>query len=336
MIIRGNTSLKKYNSFGLDYRVNHMVIVKSVKEAVSLFSGGLHLKKPFLIIGGGTNILFTGNFEGTVILPWLKGIRIEAQASEYVIASAAAGERWDKFVEWSVARGFGGIENLSLIPGNVGAVPVQNIGAYGVEVKDTIEKVKAVSTINGKIYEFSRRDCGFGYRSSIFKKEEKGKFLVTRVYFRLATHGTPFLNYGALKEEVEKLGGPSLKNIREAVIKIRQSKLPDPAVTGNAGSFFKNPVTENSHAEELKSRFPGMPAYPECPGYTKLAAGWMIEQCGWKGYRQGDAGVHEKQALVLVNHGNAGGREIYNLSEMIKISVEKKFGISLEREVEVV
>ena len=336
MIIRGNISLKKYNSFGLEYIAKHMVHARTEKEAVSLFNGSVHLKRPTLIMGGGSNLLFTGDFNGTIIIPGFRGIKTEEKSDEFVIISAGAGVIWDKLVEWSVLNGYGGLENLSLIPGLVGAVPIQNIGAYGVEARTTIVKVKAISTRDGSIRFFSNDECGFDYRNSIFKNREKGNYLVTRVYFRLKTNPMPDLAYGTLKDEVTKLGEPSPKNLRQAVINIRRSKLPDPAVIGNAGSFFKNPVVDNNVAEELKKRFPGLPCYKDRPGSVKLAAGWMIEHCGWKGKRIGDAGVHENQALVLINYGKATGKEIYDLSEEIRKSVSEKFDVDLEREVEVI
>jgi UDP-N-acetylmuramate dehydrogenase len=254
----------------------------------------------------------------------------------YVIVSAGAGVNWDDFVGWTVDNGFGGIENLSLIPGKVGATPVQNIGAYGVEVKDQIVRVDTISTENGTVRVFSSDECEFGYRNSIFKNSEKGKYLVTRVYFKLTTRPSLNLGYDSLKEEVNKLGEVTLKNVRQAVINIRRSKLPDPEKIGNAGSFFKNPVVEGPFALQLKNEYPDMPVYKDQEGFMKLAAGWLIDKCGWKGERKGDAGVNEKQALVLVNYGNATGKEIYDLSQEIQNSVYDKFGVNLEREVEVV
>lgn len=336
MIIRGNVSLKKYNSFGLEYIAKHLVHLRTEKEAVSLFNGSVHLKQPALIMGGGSNLLFTENFKGTIIIPAFKGIKIEEESDAFVIISAGAGVVWDKLVEWSVTKGYGGLENLSLIPGHTGAVPVQNIGAYGVEVRETIFKVKTISTHDGSTRFFTNEECRFAYRNSIFKESEKGNYLVTEVYFKLITNPLPDLSYGTLKDEVSKLGEPSLKNLRQAVINIRRSKLPDPSVIGNAGSFFKNPVVEKPIADDLKKRFPELPCFNDRPGSVKLAAGWMIEQCGWKGHRTGDAGVHEKQSLVLVNHGKATGIEILELSEKIRISVFEKFGLLLEREVEII
>jgi UDP-N-acetylmuramate dehydrogenase len=336
MIIRYNTSLKKYNTFGLGYRADCLISIRSEKDAIALFGGSKSYKKPLLILGGGSNILFTADFKGTIIHPEFGGIKVEQEDGGTTVISAGAGVEWDKLVEWSVARGLYGLENLSLIPGNVGASPVQNIGAYGVEVKDSIEKVKTISVRNGSVRFFSKNECEFGYRNSIFKNKLKGEYLVTRVYFRVSTDPVININYGALKDEVNKLGATTLKNIREAVINIRKDKLPDPSKTGNAGSFFKNPVISNTDATLLKEKYPLMPVYDDISGGTKLAAGWLTEQCGWKGKRSGDAGVHEKQALVLVNYGNASGEEIFSLSESIRESVRKKFGIELEREVEVI
>jgi UDP-N-acetylmuramate dehydrogenase len=227
-------------------------------------------------------------------------------------------------------------ENLSLIPGNVGAAPVQNIGAYGAEVRNVIEKVRAISLRDGSVKEFNNDECKFGYRDSIFKNELKGKYLITKVYFKLSAKPKVSLEYGSLKDEMNKLGSISLGNVRKIVISTRQNKLPDPAQICNAGSFFKNPVVQSAVADDLKAKYPKIPVFKDVSGSVKIAAGWLIEQCGWKGKKCGDAGVHDKQALVIVNYGNATGRQLYDLSEQIKKSVEEKFGISLEREVEIV
>jgi UDP-N-acetylmuramate dehydrogenase len=313
-----------------------MFSIQSEEEAVSLLSNHKKMAKPFLVLGGGSNILFTGNFSGTVLHPEIEGIKIEEKHPDYLIVSAGSGILWDYLVAWSVNNGYGGLENLSLIPGTVGASPVQNIGAYGVEVKDAIEKVRAVAISDGSMKEFSKSDCSFSYRSSIFKSNEKNKYLITRVFYRLTISPLFNLDYGSLKDEVTELGSITLKNVRTAVMNIRKSKLPDPEIIGNAGSFFRNPVVSSTAAESLMRMYPGMPVYRDQSESTKLAAGWLIEQCGWKGKRIGDAGVHEKQALVLINYGNATGEEIFNLSEEIKKSVRNMFGIELEREVEVV
>lgn len=336
MLTYKNISLKKYNTFGLDYTADHLVSIDTEDEIIRFFREKRPVKEPILILGGGSNILFTSDFKGTIINPLIGGISIKESYPDHVIVSAGAGIKWDTFVEWSVANGFGGVENLSLIPGSVGATPVQNIGAYGVEIKDYIEKVRTVCITDGSIKEFTNHECMFGYRNSIFKGACKGIYVVTRVYFRLNIN--PVLNpgYGSLKNEVNKLGDLSLRNIREAVINIRRLKLPDYEITGNAGSFFKNPVVKISFADKLKKIYPAIPTFNEPSGNIKLAAGWLIEQCGWKGKRIGDVAVHEKQALVLVNYGKATGKDIFDLSEKIKQSVFEKFGIELEREVEVI
>lgn len=336
MIIHRNISLKSYNTFGHDYLAYCIIKLKSVREATTLFREGLSFVRPVLILGGGSNMLFTDSFGGTIFYPDFRGIRIEQKYCDTVIISAGAGITWDKLVEWSVEKGLGGLENLSLIPGKVGAVPVQNIGAYGVEAKDSIVKVKAINIKDGSIRMFSKDECEFGYRDSIFKKRLKGKYMITRVWFNLSSKPVFNLEYGSLKDEVDRIGSVSLKNIRNAVINTRRSKLPDPELIGNAGSFFRNPVADTAAVLKLKRSYPEMPIFPDTCEKTKIAAGWLIEQCGWKGKRKGDAGVHEKQALVLVNYGRATGKEILDLSEEIRKSVKEKFNIDLEREVETV
>lgn len=336
MIINKNVSLKKFNTFGLNYVADCFIHLKSVKEAQAIFNGTYSYKKPLLIIGGGSNILFTGDFRGTIIHPEIKGIKLGKEEANTVLVSAGADVSWDQFVQWCVDRGYSGVENLSLIPGSVGASVVQNIGAYGVEVKDLIEKIKAVNINDGSIRIFKNDECEFGYRSSIFKKKLKGKYLIVKVYYRLTINPILKLDYGSLNEEIKKLGEPSISNVRDAVINIRRSKLPDPDLIGNAGSFFKNPVVIDTQAMRLLKKFPEMPQYTYAPGFKKLAAGWMIDKCGWKGKRIGDAGVHDKQALVIVNHGKATGKEIYELSELVRRSVYDKFDVNLEREVEVI
>ena len=336
MLICRNKSLRPFNTFGLDYLADTIIHLKTEMEARAIFSGEIKYKRPLMIIGGGSNLLFTGDFHGTILIPEFGRTRIEERAKDHVIVSAGAGIRWDSFVEWCCENGFWGIENLSGIPGKTGAVPVQNIGAYGVEAKDLIVKVRTIRTSDGKVCNFSNEDCRFGYRTSIFKNKEKGRYLVTRIFFRLQLKESPNLRYGTLHEEVGRTGEPTLRSIRKAVMKIRKGKLPDPSEIGNAGSFFKNPVVTGEFAADLVKKHQGLPVYDENSGMKKLAAGWLVEQCGWKGQRSGDAGVHEKQALVLVNHGNASGREILDLSEKIRRSVWEKFGIELEREVEVI
>ena len=296
----------------------------------------MDFKKPILVLGGGSNLLFVSDFHGTIIYPEIEGIKVEFTDKGSTIISCGSGVNWDTFVEWAVRNGYGGVENLSLIPGKVGATPVQNIGAYGIEIKDIIYKVRAVSLEQGGIREFTAEECLFGYRESIFKGELKNRVLITRVWFKLSTRPEYVTNYGSLKGEIEKLGIPSLTTIRQAVINIRRSKLPDPGLFGNAGSFFKNPVVEKGISDNLIKKHPGLPVYPDPSGGVKISAGWLIEHCGWKGKRHGNAGVFDKQALVIVNYGNSNGKEILELSEMINKSVFEEFGINLQREVEVV
>jgi UDP-N-acetylmuramate dehydrogenase len=335
MIFEG-FNLRKYNTFGLPGKASMFASIASENEILDIIKSGLTREKPTFILGGGSNILLTKDFNGLMLHPEITGISADNQSDGRVTVKAGAGVVWDDFVAWAVANGLGGTENLSLIPGQTGATAVQNIGAYGTESADIIEKVHTIDLLTGEKFTFTNEECKFGYRESIFKSELKGKHIVTAVSFSLNAEPVYNLTYGNLKTEVEKLGGTSLLTIRNAVIATRQSKLPDPSVTGNAGSFFKNPVVPVSQANTLGKDFPGMPQYASGEGRVKLAAGWLIDNCGWKGYRNGDAGVHENQALVLVNHGKATGSEILRLSEQICQSVNQRFGVSLEREVEVI
>ena len=335
-MIYKNFSLKEYNSFGFDYKADTFITIKSDNEFFDIVNQKKTFGEPYFILGGGNNILFTSDFHGVIIHPEIQGISIEEKDNDSVIISAGAGVEWDSLIEWCVARNFYGLENLSLIPSSVGATPVQNIGAYGKEVGEVIDKVVAVDICNGEIKTFTNEECGFSYRDSVFKRELKNKYLVIKVVFKLSLKPCFNLSYGLLESEVNRLGGATLANIRQAVINIRNSKLPDPKVLGNAGSFFKNPVIDSHEANLLKEKFPEMPIYNEESGLIKLSAGWLIEKCGWKGKRCGDAGVHEKQALVIVNYGKATGKQIFALSEDIKKSVFDKFRIKLTSEVEVV
>jgi UDP-N-acetylmuramate dehydrogenase len=335
MILR-NVSIKKYNTFRIDHRVDRFLIIKSEAELIQALRILPAPLENILILGGGSNLLFTSDFKEIIIHPEIEGIVTEKRGKDDVLVSCGAGVLWDDLVEWSVSSRLGGLENLSLIPGTVGAAPVQNIGAYGVEVQDSVEQVRAVSLSDGSVRNFNNNECLFSYRDSVFKQSLKGKYLITRVTFRLNLNPVLKTGYGSLQEEVQKSGEPTIKSVRDAVIRIRRSKLPDPVVIGNAGSFFKNPEVSREKADLLKISFPGLPVYETPSGRVKLAAGWMIEKCGWKGKRAGDAGVHEKQALVLVNYGKASGKEILELSEKISHSVADKFGVNLEREVEVV
>jgi len=335
MLIEENISLKPYNTFGLDYRADRIIHLHDDSEIRSV-SKKLQDDLPFMILGGGSNLLFTGDFGGTMLHPVIGGIRILKSDYNSVIISAGSGIKWDNLVAWTVENGFYGLENLSLIPGNVGAAPVQNIGAYGTEIRNSIERVETIRLSDGQQVFFNNDECGFAYRFSIFKGPEKGKYIVTRVFFRLRTTVSLNLDYASVNEEVKKLGEVSLKNVRQAIINIRKNKLPDPEVIGNAGSFFKNPVVPLDTAEKFIKEYPLIPLYPDKTGFKKIAAGWLIQQCGLKGKNYGDAGIHEKQALVLVNYGKATGLDIFKLSELARISVKEKFGIDLEREVEIV
>ena len=336
MVVKENISLKSLNTFGLDAKADKLIILNSEQEAVGVAGNGIFRQGNVMIIGGGSNLLFLSDYKGTIVAPEIGGISIEEEKGDFVTVSAGAGEKWDSFVGWCVERGLGGVENLSLIPGNTGAAPVQNIGAYGSEVKDTIIKVRAVSTEDGSVRQFTNPECRFGYRDSIFKGELRKKYLVSRVFFQLSKKPRFRLAYGFLEAETAAIGDISLANIRKAVITVRSRKLPDPSLKGNAGSFFKNPVVPVQKADELKYSYPLMPVYDEPPAGKKIAAGWLIEQCGWKGRNIGNAGVHDRQALVLVNQGGATGKEIFDLSEMIRNSVFEKFRIDLQREVEII
>ncbi len=329
--------LKKHHTFGTEASAKYYFEFTEPED----LSGFLTKNKDWpnlqiLILGEGSNLLFVDDFPGLVIYPNIPGINIVHEDRNNVWLEVGAGVIWDDLVEYAVFNRWGGIENLSLIPGKVGAAAVQNIGAYGMEIQNRIESVTGFDMETQTENTYSTDDCQYTYRDSIFKNQLKNCFVITSVIFKLAKFPEFILNYGDLKTEVEKLGDVNLRNIRQSVIGIRQSKLPDPAVIGNAGSFFKNPIINASLAEQLLIHYPTMPHYPATEGKTKLAAGWLIEQCGWKGFRRGDAGVHEKQALVLVNYGNATGREIYDLSEEIKQSVQEKFGVELESEVNVI
>lgn len=332
-----NFSLKKHNTFGIEATSKYYFEFTETEDlAVFLANNKQWPNLPILILGEGSNLLFVNDFQGLIINPNIPGISIAHEDRNNVWLEVGAGVVWDDLVEYIVFHKWGGIENLSLIPGKVGAAAVQNIGAYGMEIQNLIESVNGFDLETQTEYTYDAVNCQYAYRDSIFKHQLKNRFVITSVVFKLDKFPEFILNYGDLKTEVEKLGGVNLRNIRQTVIQIRESKLPDPKVMGNAGSFFKNPIVEASLVEQLRNNFPMLPQYPATDGKTKLAAGWLIEQCGWKGFRRGDAGVHEKQALVLVNYGNATGREIYDLSEEIKRSVQEKFGVELEREVNVI
>lgn len=332
-----NVSLKAYNSFGIDVNASNFIELSSTQQLEGLLTDN-SLIRPIRIIGGGSNILLTEPVKGTVLLNRLKGISILEEGEDYVQVEVQSGEVWHDFVMHAIDKGWGGIENLALIPGTVGAAPMQNIGAYGVEVKDTITSVCAWHIEKGEYANYSNEDCQFAYRDSIFKHKEKGKLFITSVTFKLSKKHTYNTSYGAIQEELAKQGceQTSIKAIADAVIAIRSSKLPDPKLIGNAGSFFKNPTIDAELYTKLIKKFPKMPSYPVDNHRYKIPAGWLIEKCGFKGVKQGNTGVHEKQALVLTNNnGNATGVEIWRLSEEILQAVLSRFNILLEREVQI-
>ncbi|QTD38040.1 UDP-N-acetylmuramate dehydrogenase [Polaribacter batillariae] len=340
MNIQQNISLKNYNTFGITANAKRFVSITSYYDLQHL----LKLEKDLFLISGGSNMLLTKDIEKLVVHINIKGISIDKEDDIFVYITVNAGENWHDFVLFCIAENYGGIENLSLIPGNVGTCPIQNIGAYGVEVKDTITKVEAIEIETGKRVTFSNEDCQFGYRNSIFKNALKGKVILTAVSFKLTKKNHQLnTSYGAIETELalKNVTQPTLKDISNAVITIRKSKLPDPKEIGNSGSFFKNPVISKEQFLKLQKKYPNIPFYNvissgvEKP-QVKVPAGWLVEQSGFKGKRFGDAGVHEKQALVLVNYGNASGEEIYLLAKKIQETVLQKFEISLEIEVNVI
>ncbi|WP_163707455.1 UDP-N-acetylmuramate dehydrogenase [Mangrovibacterium lignilyticum] len=331
-----NFSLKAFNTLGIEAKARYFFEFTEMEDLPYFLANFPDWEKlPVLLLGGGSNMLFVSDFDGLVLHANVPGVQQVKEDRNHVWIEVGAGENWDRFVEYCVGQWLGGIENLSLIPGNVGAAPVQNIGAYGVEVCDYVETVKGFDMKTFEEYEIPASECRFGYRDSIFKHELKNRFVVTSVVFRLDKFVEYKLGYGDLKAEVERRGGENIHFVRDAVIAIRESKLPDPEKLGNAGSFFKNPVVVNDVATKLKDGFPAMPIYPAGDGESKLAAGWLIEQCGWKGFREGDAGVHEKQALVLVNYGKASGKDIFELAVRIQQDVFNRFGVQLEPEVNI-
>ncbi|HMO32574.1 MAG TPA: UDP-N-acetylmuramate dehydrogenase [Lacibacter sp.] len=337
MQVLQNVSLKQFNTFGVDAAARRFACFSTVEELDELLKLSASGAKRF-ILGGGSNLLFTCDVDGWVLKNELMGRERTGEDDDFVYLRAGAGENWHNLVEYCVANNWAGVENLSLIPGNVGATPMQNIGAYGVEIKDVVYEVEAYHMLDRTRVRFSNDGCRFGYRDSIFKQAAKGQFVIVSVTYRLRKKPVFHTQYGAIEQELERMGAQnvSIQAIAQAVINIRRSKLPDPRQLGNAGSFFKNPSVTASQFQQLQQAYPEIPAYPNPDGTVKLAAGWLIEQCGWKGYRKGDAGCHRQQALVLVNYGTASGQELLALSEAIRQSVQNKFGVDLEREVNVV
>lgn len=333
MNIKENISLLSYNTFGIDAKADYFIEYNSVEELQTALQSEIVKSNRLLHIGGGSNLLFMKDFKGVILHSAINFIKKVSEDADTVMLEAGAVVNWDDFVAYTVENGWGGVENLSLIPGEVGASAVQNIGAYGVEVQDVIVEVNAVEIETGEPKTFSVEDCQYGYRESIFKKELKGKYIITSVVFKLQKQPEFKLNYQHLEAEVLKNGDINLQNIRQTIIAVRESKLPDPKIFGNAGSFFMNPVISKAHFNELLAQYPQMPHYFVSETEEKVPAGWLIDQCGWKGKQIGNAGVHDKQALVLVNKGGATGAEIVYLAEQIQASVKSKFGIELRAEV---
>ena len=333
-MIQTNKNLKEYNTFGISVKAEMFAVFSSIEELKQILS--FRNDKKLLVLGGGSNLLLTKDFEGLVIKNEIKRFEVIEESASEVFVESGAGENWHEFVLNCIDKGFGGIENLSLIPGSVGASPMQNIGAYGVEIKDVFESLSAFHIASGEIHYFDKTKCEFGYRESIFKNKVKGEYIILTVTFRLTKNPTINSSYGAINEQLKVMGiqAPSIKELSAAVIAIRQSKLPDPKIIGNAGSFFKNPTVEIALLEQIQKNYPDIPNYPALNG-RKLAAGWLIEKAGWKGKTFDNYGVHKLQALVLVNYGNCTGQEIFDLSSQIIQDVFEKFGVLLEREVNI-
>jgi len=330
--VNNNISLKPYNSFGIDVLSKIFIEVNNISE----LKKALKTYKKCFVLGGGSNMLLTKSIDIPVIKLNLKGITCKPSDNNTVLVSAMAGENWHDFVLWCINKNYGGLENLSLIPGTVGACPIQNIGAYGVEVKDTILQVEALKISTQKIKIFNNLDCKFEYRNSIFKSAKKGKYIILKVTFKLTTRKHNLnLAYGAIRSEISDINNPSIKQISNTVIKIRSSKLPNPKKIGNSGSFFKNPFIDLLQFKVLQKTYQDIPFYKISENKIKIPAGWLIEKCGFKGKRFGDAGVHKKQALVLVNYGNATGSEILKLSNLIQKTVTENFNINLQTEVNI-
>lgn len=338
MKIQENISLKAFNTFGIDVKAKFFAEVESKNDIIEALTFAKTAKKPILILGGGSNVLFTSNLDALVLKINIRGIEQISQDKDKVILAAGAGVVWHDFVLYSLENNFGGIENLSLIPGTVGAAPMQNIGAYGVEIKAVFHSLEAIEISSGLTKTFLPGDVNFGYRESVFKKGLKGKYIIYKVNFNLSTSHVPNISYGDIQKVLENMNQaePTAKNISDAVINIRQSKLPDPKTVGNAGSFFKNPVVPLEVYNKLKQAYPTLPGYPNGSAHIKIPAAYLIENAGWKGKKLGKVGVHDKQPLVLVNYGGGKGNDILELSREIQLDVQKKFGISLEREVNLI
>ena len=333
MRIEHNKNLKNHNSFGIEVFAKTFIEYENTSELAKYILEVKLRTQKFLLLGSGSNMLFIENFEGIVLHSAIKTIEIIEEGNEFVLVKVGSGVLWDEFVAWSVEHNLWGAENLSAIPGMTGAAPVQNIGAYGVEAKDIIDTVEGIFIIDGSRFILSFEECEFDYRDSVFKNELAGKTIITSVVFRMTKKVSPNLGYGQVQEEVEKLGGPELSNIRKAIISIRESKLPKPEILGNAGSFFKNPVVKSGFYEDLKIQYPDIPGYILKDNNIKIPAAWLIEKAGLKGYRDGNVGIHLKQPLVLVNYGGGTGTEIEKLARYVMQTVETRFGIILQPEV---
>lgn len=326
-------SLKKYNTFGVEAYCNDFITVRAEDNITEVLED---IEGPVRVLGGGSNILFTKDIEGAILYNEIKGIKVLQQNKDHILVEVGGGEVWHAFVMWAVYNGYGGIENLALIPGTVGAAPIQNIGAYGVEQKDVFVSLTAYDLNSGEDEIFDFEDCRFGYRDSVFKQKFKGKYLITSIRYKLSKRPQLQLSYGAIKQHLaeERITDPTIKDVCNVVIKIRNAKLPDPRYLGNSGSFFKNPVVSREIFENIQSKFPGMPFY-HADGGIKIPAGWLIDQCGLKGKRVGNTGTYDHQALVIVNHNDATGLEIWNFAQDVMAIVEDKFGIVLIPEVNI-
>ena len=338
MNIIENYPLLKLNTFGVDVKAKYFTSINKINELIEATKTNVFKDLELLILGGGSNILFTKDFDGLVILNNIKGKEIISQNQQSIFLKIGAGENWHELVMYCVDNGWGGIENLSLIPGNTGTAPMQNIGAYGVEIKETFVELEALEISSGKIVKFNNSDCEFGYRESVFKNKMKNQYIILNITLELKKNPVLNINYGDVKAilESQNIKNPAIKEVSNAIIRIRQSKLPDPKKIGNSGSFFKNPLVSLNQLELIKKNYPNVVNYEINENEFKIAAGWLIERAGWKGKKFNNYGVHEKQALVLVNYGLANGMEIFDLSEKIILDIKDKFGITLEREVNII
>lgn len=334
-MLQRQVSLRSLNTFGFDISAMLFAEIAEIEQLNSIWKTNLLTQSSPLVLGGGSNIVFTGDYPGLILRNCFSGINISHQTAEHVYLTCGGGEPWHTVVMHAVQHNWGGLENMSLIPGTMGAAPIQNIGAYGAELKDVFESLRAFDMLAGKMISMHAKDCRFGYRDSIFKQEGKGRYFITEVTLRLSKNPVVNVKYGDIATTLDnwKINKPGIADVSRAVIHIRQSKLPDPAVLGNCGSFFKNPVISATQAAALTKQFPDAKCFEQPDGGVKIAAGWLIEEGGWKGFRRGDAGVHEKQALVLVNYGNATGKEIISLAREIVEDIRIKFGVELEMEV---